>query len=127
MQCGDAFLIPAPGFGPTPHLWIVTTEPGESPAGDCIIVNVTTLRRDADQTVTLMQGDHPFVRHPSVVNYADARIVKASSIEQQQQAGRILPKEPCSNELVREVRAGLVASPFTPNKVLSFFDSMRRR
>ena len=28
MRCGDAFLIPAPGFGPTPHLRIVTTEPG---------------------------------------------------------------------------------------------------
>ena len=59
MHCGDTLLIPAPGSGVTPHLWIILTEPND--AQHCIIVNLTTLRNSQDQTMSIMPGEHPFV------------------------------------------------------------------
>jgi hypothetical protein len=76
MRCGDCFLMPAPGLGPTPHLWILLTEP----APECVIVSITTLREGKDQTVILQRGDHPFVRHQTCIFYGDARIVNVASI-----------------------------------------------
>lgn len=82
MDCGATFLIPAPGLGNT-HLWVVATPPDP----DCILVSLTTLRFDRDQTVVLHAGDHPFVRHQTVVLYSDARIVRADALEAQVRAG----------------------------------------
>ena len=48
MRCGDTLLIPAPGSGITPHLWIVLTEPDDDHY--CIIVNLTTLRNNQVKT-----------------------------------------------------------------------------
>lgn len=123
MLCGSTFLIPAPGSGPTPHLWIVVTETGTE--GRCIVVNVTTLRRGADQTLTLRLGDHPFVRHASVMNYAQSRITTEQILSQQEINGAIEQREPCGEALLRDVRAGFSASPFTPRKILEFFNQNR--
>jgi len=80
MECGDTFLMPAPGGIATPHLWIVVTEP--DPASNlCGIVSVTTLRNSKDQTVILHVGDHPFIRHESTIFYGDAMIVDAQRLE----------------------------------------------
>ena len=65
MNCGDTVLIPAPGSGVTPHLWIIVTEPNQD--GLCIIVNLTTLGGSQDQTVTIAKGEHPFVNRPTSV------------------------------------------------------------
>src|ERR1017187_7893408 len=59
MDCGDTFLMPAPGGVATPHLWIVVTQP-DPQTHLCAIVSVTTLRNSKDQTVILRLGDHPF-------------------------------------------------------------------
>jgi len=56
MECGDTFLMPAPGGIATPHLWIVVTEP-DPVSNLCGIVSVTTLRNSKDQTVILRVGD----------------------------------------------------------------------
>src|ERR1035438_10358093 len=70
MRCGDTLLIPAPGMGVTPHLWIIATEP-VTDTQLCVIVNVTTLRNSRDQTVMLRKGDHPFITHDSAIFYGD--------------------------------------------------------
>lgn len=70
MECGDTFLMPAPGGIATPHLWIVVTEP-DPVSNLCGIVSVTTLRNSKDQTVILRVGDHPFIRHESTIFYGD--------------------------------------------------------
>ncbi len=65
MDCGDTFLMPAPGVGATPHLWIIISQP-DPRTYHCAIVSVTTLRNSKDQTVILRVGDHPFIRHDNV-------------------------------------------------------------
>jgi len=66
MDCGDTFLMPAPGGRITPHLWIVITTP-DPVTHLCGIVSVTTLRNSKDQTIILQPGDHPFIRHQSTI------------------------------------------------------------
>src|ERR1019366_6405873 len=52
MDCGDTFLMPAPGGPVTPHLWIVVTQP-DPETHLCVIVSVTTLRKQQGS------DDHP--------------------------------------------------------------------
>jgi hypothetical protein len=119
MDCGDTFLMPAPGGLATPHLWIVVTQP--DPATHlCVIVSVTTLRNSKDQTVILHPGDHPFIRHDSTIFYGDAMIVDAERVENEIAAGLALAKEKCPNATLKLVQDGIGASPFTRPKILRF-------
>ena len=85
------------------------------------MVNATTLRSHSDTTVILKKGDHPYIVHDSVVFYADARIVDSRQIEAGIKAGLFPQLAACSAALLKSVQAGLVQSPFTPNKVIDFF------
>ena len=49
MDCGDTFLMPAPGGVATPHLWIVITQP-DPQTHECAIVSVTTSVPSASST-----------------------------------------------------------------------------
>jgi len=80
MDCGDTFLMPAPGGRATPHLWIVVTTPDPA-TRECAIVSVTTLRNSKDQTIILRPGDHPFIRHDSTIFYGDGMIVDVRNLE----------------------------------------------
>jgi len=119
MDCGDTFLMPAPGGVATPHLWIVVTQP-DPQTHLCAIVSVTTLRNSKDQTVILRPGDHPFVRHDSTVFYGDAMIVDALRLESEIAAGLALVREGCSKAILKLLQDGVVASPFTRPKILRF-------
>ena len=121
LNCGDALLIPAPGLGNT-HLWVVITAPDPR----CIIVNLTTLRLNRDQTVVLQAGDHPFVKHQTAVLYSDARIVDANALEAQVLARTAQLHQPCPVPTLRLIQAGITASPYTPRKVEEFFREWKR-
>jgi len=86
----------------------------------CVIVNVTTLRGNRDQTVTLGLGDHPFITHSSVVLYGDAQIVDSRRLEADLHACVVERREPCSERLLQLVQSGIEHSPFTPKKVVAF-------
>jgi hypothetical protein len=119
MDCGDTFLMPAPGGTLTPHLWIVITQP--DPASRlCGIVSVTTLRNSKDQTVILRPGDHPFIRHDSTIFYGDAMIVDAQRLETEIAAGLALRREKCPAPTLKLIQAGVTASPFTRPKFQRF-------
>jgi hypothetical protein len=94
MDCGDTFLMPAPGGSVTPHLWIVVTQP-DTETNLCAIVSVTTLRNSKDQTIILRPGDHPFIRHDCTVLYADAMTVDARRLDGEIAAGLALRRDVC--------------------------------
>jgi hypothetical protein len=119
MDCGDTFLMPAPGGAATPHLWIVITQP-DPQTHECAIVSVTTLRNSKDQTVILRVGDHPFIRHDSTIFYGDAMIVDAGRLETEITAGLALLREKCPRSTLKLVQDGVGASPFTRPKFLRF-------
>ena len=112
MDCGDSFLMPAPGGAATPHLWIVVTEPDRQ-THLCAIVSVTTLRNSKDQTVILRPGDHPFIRHDSTIYYGDAMIVDTRRLASEIAAGLAVVRDKCAQSTLKLVQDGVLASPFT--------------
>lgn len=118
MQCGDTFLMPAPGGPLKSHLWIVITAPDER--GNAVIVSLTTLRTDRDQTVILSAGDHPFVRHQTTVFYGDARIVDLQELSTLFGTHAAVRHQPCSPKLLKLIQDGALVSPYTPQKIVDF-------
>jgi hypothetical protein len=122
MNCGDTLLIPAPGAcEETPHLWIILTEPDPY----CVLVSLSTLRYDKDQTVILHRGDHPFLVKDSVAMYAYARLADIGDLATQVATGMAAPREPCTTEMLRLLRDGILASPDTPPKIQNFYRQRR--
>lgn len=119
MECGDTFLMPAPGGTATPHLWIVVTE-ADRVSNLCAIVSVTTLRNSKDQTVILRIGDHPFIRHESTIFYGDAMMVDVQRLEKEIAAGLAVRRDKCSEATLRLVQQGVSASPYTRPRFLRF-------
>ena len=119
LKRGDAVLMPKYADA-TPHMWIVLTEPDGNL--DVVIVNVTSLKNHLDQTAILKVGDHSYIKHDSVVLYADARIVPVTPIVDGLNLKTPLFRQldPCSVELLKRISNGIFASDFTPNKVIEF-------
>lgn len=97
-----------------------------------LIVNFNTLRRGSDQTVVLDLEDHPFISRPTVVTYADARIVPQERLVELYQLGQtaigseqlLRPHSDCSPELLARITAGVQASKFTPLEVKEFCENL---
>jgi len=99
-----------------PHLWFVLTDPG-GVLPRVVAVMLRTATRFTDATLVLHPGDHPFVRHESSVHCSTARWFSVSSILAAVSRGRCHLMLDASEDLLRRVRAGLLASPFTVNAV----------
>ena len=111
LKCGDTFLAPKTSYA-IEHLWIVITHPDKD--GKAVCVNVTTKHSYSETTVILRKGDHPFIKHDSVVNYADSQILDLKAI---QTAIAAQPKnyickahDPCSPKMLADVQDGLLKS-----------------
>lgn len=118
-KCGDTFILPRRTFE-TEHLWVVLTEPDERDISVC--VNVTTQRGlSCDTTVVLRPEDnpHPFVNSTSVVFYSDAQELDLSLVEDaiNSNVRRSGFHKPCSDQLLRTLQDGLLASPHTPKGI----------
>jgi hypothetical protein len=117
LKVGDTFLLP-PRPDVAEHLWIVLTRPDAKGEGIC--VNITS--EDEDHTTELTVGDHPFVKHPSVVRYRNASSMNLQKIEdviqgKLQLVGMVCKgHHPSSAALLERVKEGLLKSPHTLKK-----------
>jgi hypothetical protein len=100
-------------LGNQAHLWVVLTDPQDSPS--VAIVNLTTQTNIPDEPLVLNTGEHAFIRHKTVVNYAEAKIVSAEELERLIEANLITPhhREPyCTPALLEKIRKGVLTSDF---------------
>lgn len=122
-HCGDTFLLPHPSNF-IEHLWVVITEP-EPPLAKAICVNIATKQSYSELTVVLSKGDHPFIKHDSVVRYGYAMAFKLKEIEQllTMQTGRFVCelREPCSAEVLKRIQDGFLASKFTEYGIKEYY------
>jgi hypothetical protein len=116
---GDGLMIRKPGQD-AEHLWVLITKP-DSHINEMIMVNVTTQRSHSDTTTILNVGDHPFIQRPSVVFYADARLVKAADITTALFRQAIRQQNGFAQSILNRIQAGLLQSPFTPFKIKEAF------
>ncbi|MEN9841843.1 MAG: hypothetical protein RL376_1643 [Verrucomicrobiota bacterium] len=114
LQAGQTILLPKPGSD-IAHLWVILTAPDA--LGNVVLVNFTTQRAHSDLTLILQPSDHRFIKHATVVHYADARLTPSSAVERAIKSGLYPQHDPCSPDLVARIRANAQLSPFTPEKV----------
>ncbi len=112
---GDSFVLPKPGRE-TEHLWVLITQPNPQ-THEAIMVNVTSLRPHSDTTTVLNPGDHPFVRKPSVIFYADALLVDTRHLDAAVQRGAYHTHAAFQPAAIARIHAGLTTSTFTPKKI----------
>lgn len=72
-----------------------------------------TAQTYTDRTLLLYPGDHPFIKHESTVDYSSIERLRVSAIERLLAIGRCHLHPDMSPQLLRSVRAGLLASPRT--------------
>ncbi|MEH2262386.1 hypothetical protein [Nostoc sp.] len=117
IYAGRTFHLPTPP-AMKPHLWVAMTEPDGTPE-ETVIVNLTTRHPNSDTTVILDSGDHRFIKHETVVNYADALFTKIVSVQNAIKNGLSSFDDDCSSALLERIQIGLLQSPFTPKKIKS--------
>ena len=109
MKPGDTFLGGGEIHGED-HLWLIINDPSAH-AGVALIVNVSTLRPNAETTCLVQQGEHPFIQHDSYVRYGSARSANVADLEKLVKAGRLRLHQAAGTALLEKVRAGAKASP----------------
>lgn len=125
LTIGDTVMLPKPGHEKE-HLWALITAP-DPESGDAIMVNLTTHRPHSDTTTIIQPGEHSFVDRPTVVFYADARIVNANTLEQAVRQRVVRQQAALSKELLKRIQGGLIASRFTPDKIKEAFEVAREK
>lgn len=117
IEPGFTILLPKPSHN-VPHLWVVLTEP-VGPEGEVVIVNLTSKKAFSDATVVLNRGDHPFVRHPTVVNYSDARLTTAEHLEKAVGVG-FDRKADIGEDVLMRIQQGVYSSDRTPSNIKEY-------
>lgn len=108
---GVTFLSPNPDY-PTEHLYIIISPIIEERV---LFVNVTTKKESSDTTCILKKGDHPFIRHDSVINYGDAKDTEVKLIKKAIETKLFALQDPISDALLKRIQQGALTSPaFTP-------------
>ena len=125
LTVGDTVMLPKPGHEKE-HLWALITAP-DPESGDAIMVNLTTQRPHSDTTTIIQPGEHPFVDRPTVVFYADARMINVKILEEGLRQSLVRQHAALSGELLQRIQKGLFVSRFTPNKIETAFKIAREK
>jgi hypothetical protein len=120
LNCGDTFIT-GDGDEENFHLWIVITPPS---AGEVVTVCVVTTTKRSERLVVLNVGDHPFIKHESVIAYIYSKIRMVTDIEAVVTSRAAKAREPVSRQLLNRARAGLVDSDFTPNYIRFYYSTL---
>lgn len=89
---------------------------------------LTSKKPTSDTTVVLSPDDHDFIKHPTVVSFADAKIHSTENILKRAEERDIEPRCKFRSDTVEAIQQGLMDSPFTPRDIKKIFaDSVERR
>ena len=112
-SCDSSFILGG-------HLWVIITEPFGSPE-QVVIVSLTSKKPHSDTTVVLSPKDHSFIKHETVISYADARIVRCEYIKRRVQERDIEPRDGFRDSVIQVIQQGLLDSPRTPRDIKKTF------
>jgi hypothetical protein len=106
------------------HLFILLTDPGGSGVKQILMVPLLSIKPNVphDSSCVLLPGDHPFVKRASFVQFARARIEDASKLLRGVKDGKLIPHDPVDSVLFTKICKGLAQSPYTPGKILKFYN-----
>lgn len=114
-QAGATVLIPS---GAGHHLFVILNSPTDFPTyppQSCVLISFSTIRTGPYDTTRIVQpGAHPFVKTASYVAYRQARIETSANLSHRVGMGMYIPREPITEEMRKDIIAGLYVSPLTP-------------
>ena len=108
LGAGDTFLTVSKDI--RDHLWFIVSDPTLDEL-NVLLVNLTTWKTGKDGSCILDRGDHPFITHKSIINYADARVTSIAKLAKLHELNQIYRKEPLSPAVLARIRQGLRMSP----------------
>lgn len=118
LNCGDTFLTGTDDDEDDYHLWIIVTPPN---LGEVVTVCVVTAHKRSERLVVLNAGDHPFIKHESVIAYRWSKIRLVDDLEAALSTGAAKKREPLSAAILKKAQSCLLESDFTPNGVRQYF------
>lgn len=116
---GDTFMI-EDDEDATGHLHIIITKPNEK--GEVATVSVTSKHKYSETLVTLNDGDHPRITHPSVIAFTYSRIRTIAKLEAMINSYDCKKKAPMEESILDRCRKGALESDNTPNDVRMFLE-----
>ena len=124
LKKGDSFLSEnkQTSHGQKRHLMIIISDP--NPAGNVLVVPVTSLNPDLKQEthLVLKRGDHPFIKHDSVLAYSRMQIFILEYIQEFIQKGIFIAKETISPALLKKIQEAVKKSTAISKQTVKFFD-----
>lgn len=113
VEIGITFLSPTPPYS-TEHMFIVIAV--DNNINEALFVNVTTKKPSSDTSCLLKVGDHPFIKHESVINYADTQKTSIDNLEKAFTAGILKTQQSVSQPLLERILRGAKKSDALPEK-----------
>ena len=83
-------------------------------------VSLTTSRQNSDQTCVLNAGDHPFVRHETVVGYSRADLQNTTKLSSGLASGQLICDDNVRPDVLVRIQQGALRSKHTKNEVKDF-------
>lgn len=114
---GQTLLMPS-GPNNKLHLFVILNDPiplDGYPGTQSVLVCMCSVQPNLhfDGTCTLQPGSHPFVAHPTYIDYKFARIESATDLTARVAQGVFIPNQPCTPNLLANIKSGLNQSKFT--------------
>ena len=124
IQAGQSFIPPG-ATGDTDHLFVILTEWDEE--GESVTVNVTDYENVYEPVIDIPAGT-PLTptfttTKRSTINYAKARKVPSSRIDELLSRGAVQNRGQCDPQWLDKIREELFASPDTPNEILDYCEA----
>ena len=92
--------------------------------GNTLIVPMSSYEGNySDSTCILDIGDHEFIKHKSFVLYLEAQIRNADELQEDIDAGMLIPQKDMSEYIFLKIRNGVVRSGNTSRKIKKYFNS----
>lgn len=116
MNQGDTFLITD---GTDDHLWVIISDPALDP-DNVVAVMLVSWQQQYDQACILYSGDHPFVKHPTCVQFPAAMVTTVSVLQQKISQNKVKVRASCSDELLLK-SAWLWTPAISPISATTFY------
>ena len=119
-----------PGTGPDHdkargHLFVILTETCQN--GLNLLVPIATARGKSDRTCLLGLGDHPFISHPSYVQYARLEFYEAEVLRTKVLQKTIQPQDPFGGPIFARVCLGVAESRYAAPKFKLYYSEQTAR
>jgi hypothetical protein len=120
LSVGNTLLICTPPNNKE-HLFIIIAI--EEDSNTALLVNITSPKIACDNSCCIFVGEHRFVTHDSVINYADSRISAIPNIEYCLSNDIFKKHTPVTGKLLEKIQNGALKSPSISKKHLDFLKS----